>query len=469
MKSFEYKGLWWFPEKEEPPLIGTLSFDPENGGKLELTEPISDHSQPPSIRFSRNYDIIFGAAGGAQVTLRGCYLLSERRPVPDLRVFGFSVTSVHMNRQMANAEEQIHEESSLSYSQLSLSYTHLNEWLGPVGFVDDGGSYRSERFKPIEVELPETNDKLTFWLGSSRSESATELSMKNKARITIKRNDHSHFSNYRWYTEFSLSSLLTLATGEPNFPSNVVATTKDGVFRTDIFYKSEGYVGNPKPVYGRDMLFTAHELGDDFGVCISAWISKHYWLWFTTDLYMQMVYNPALRPTTKFLLLAQALESYHTNSSRIKSSREDVYLPSAEYKPIAKKVRNAIPESVDGLLLDNLQSRIGGANKYSLNSRLIAICELLSQYDSGAVAETVGDHAKFAIAVKELRNQLTHHPVKDYDRLAKMLQRGLRLTKSMEVLVRLCLLSELELSHQDTARLMSRLVTKSKPQLQPIW
>ncbi len=469
MQSFEHKGLWWFPEKQAPALMGTLSFDPENGGALELTEQITDHSQPPTITCSRNYDIIYGAAGGAQVTLTGCNLLSRQSPVPSIHVFGFSVSSVHFNHQIAKPEEQILEESSLCYSQLTLSYTHLDEWMGPVGFLEDDRCYRRERFEPIEVELPEQNDKLTFWFGNSSYRSATELSMKNRARISIERRDHSHFNNYKWYTIFSLSNLLTLAAGEPNFPFKVTANTKDGIFRTDIFYKSEGYIDNPKPVNGRDMLFTLDDLDAEFTACISAWISKHFWLWLTTDLYIQTVYHPTLRPTTKFLLLAQALESYHTNSSHINSSRKDVYLPSAKYKPIAKKVRNAIPDCVDEPLLGSLRSRIGGANKYTLRSRLVAICEHLSDYDSGAIAETVGDHENFAKALTSLRNRLTHHPVKDFDHYADMLELGLRLTKSMEVLVRLCLLSELDLPHQRVAKLMRRFVSKNKPQLQPIW
>ena len=462
--SFKHKGIWWLPDNEGPQFIGTLSFDPENGGKLELTHLITDHSQPPAFRFSRNYDIIFGVARGAQVTLVGPYLLKEAHALPDLRIYEFSISSIHFNRQVGSAEEMLFEESSLSYSHLTLSFTHLDEWIGPVGFVEEDGCYRRERFEPIVAELADTNDKLTFWYGNSRRDTAYELSMKNQARITIERRDHYHISNYQWYTDFSLAHLLTLATGEPNFPSKIVAITKDGNFSTNIFYKTDGYTESTKSVRHEDMLFNLSDLGNNLPGCISAWNRKYYPLWFTTDLYVQTVYNPTLRATTKFLLLAQALESYHTNSNH-----DDKYMQSSTFKRIAKTIRGTIPESVNEPLLGNLRSRINGANKYSLRSRLLAICELLSAYDSHAIAEVVGDHEKFAKAVKELRDQLTHHPVKGSKQYAELLQSGLKLTKSMEVLLRLCLLTELELPDEKTSELMRRFVNKSKARLEPVW
>ena len=257
--------------------------------------------------------------------------------------------------------------------------------------------------------------------------------------------------------------MLTLATGEPNFPFKIQAKTNDGNFATDIFYKTPGYVDNPKSIRQRDMLFSLDDLGDEIAVCLAAWMKKHSWLWLSTDLYIQTVYNPTLRPTTKFLLLAQALESYHSNSRH-----EDKYITSAEYKTVAKALKCAIPDFLEEPLLSNLTARITSANKYSLESRLIDICDILSDYSAGPIFDAVGDKVKFATAVKKARNQLTHHPVKEFDNFAELLQSGLKLTNSMEVLLRLCLLAELELSREKTAELMSRFVSKKKSYLEPI-
>ncbi len=464
MDSFEHKGVWWIPETDRGTFVGTLSFDPVNGGVLNLTEKIEDIGTPPAIPDFAEYPVMYGHVG-FPVTLLGCYVKS----IPGFGLSGYhdveiTVESIHLNHYLSNVEENVDEESSLSYSKLTLSYTHLNEWMGQVGFIEEQGSFRRKRFEPVEIEIADRNDKLTFWYGNTKKQSSSELKLKNQARITIERRDYCQFSNYQWYTHFSLANLLTVATGEPNFPFNIQAKTKDGNFRTDIFYKTPGYLDDPKLISQRDMLFTLDDLGDEFPVCLSAWMKKHYRLWLSTDLYIQTVYNPTLRPTTKFLLLAQALESYHSNSNH-----KDKYCSSAKFKRIARTVKCAIPEGVDEPLLSNLKARIGGANKFSLESRLIDICDILSDYSSGPIFDVVGDRVEFAKAVKKARNQLTHHPVKEFDNYAELLQSGLKLTNSMEVLLRLCLLAELELSREKTAELMSRFVSKKKNYLEPVW
>ena len=123
-------------------------------------------------------------------------------------------------------------------------------------------------------------------------------------------------------------------------------------------------------------------------------------------------------------------------------------------------------EDAEKTLLCNLKARIGGANKYSLETRLIDICDILSSYDTGAIAQVVGDKEKFAKAVKQARNQLTHHSANKY---VKTLSPGLPLTDSMEVLLRCCLLTELGLPQEKVRQLMWGLVNKRKSILKPVW
>ena len=194
---------------------------------------------------------------------------------------------------------------------------------------------------------------------------------------------------------------------------------------------------------------------------LSNWFAKASKMYAASYLYVETVDNESLGPDLRFLLLAQALESYHNNSDH-----NGKYLPSTKFKRIAKTVKYAIPEWVDDPLLSNLNARIGGANQYTLKSRLVDICDILSAYNAGAISEVVGDKEKFANAVKTARNQLTHHSANKY---VRTLSPGLPLTDSMEVLLRCCLLTELGLPREKVRELIGRIVNKRISYLEPVW
>jgi len=83
MDSFERKnGIWWLPEDPENKYCGTLSFDPINGGRLEIVKP-SNVLEPLFGRDPREkIDIIHGLVQESRVTLRGCYVIGGRFSMP---------------------------------------------------------------------------------------------------------------------------------------------------------------------------------------------------------------------------------------------------------------------------------------------------------------------------------------------------------------------------------------------------
>ena len=119
MESFEYKGLWWLPEHSDFTFVGTLTFDPVNGGMLELTEELIDLSRPAKIEDLTEYEFIYGNIGGAPVTLCSGYVRSIRGFITGCNTIEISVGSIHINHYFSNATELVAEEPSLTYSQLS--------------------------------------------------------------------------------------------------------------------------------------------------------------------------------------------------------------------------------------------------------------------------------------------------------------------------------------------------------------
>ncbi len=466
MEGKEQIGLWWLPGKRERPIEGRLTLETAQGGILKLTEWVESLATPSAIDHRKDYEFVFGYIGTNRVTLKDCHVKRFQTHGLGFYEIELQARTVFVNRPRGHGNEFEDEVSTLEFAHIVLSYTYLNEWMGHLGFDEQDGAVKRRPFQPISVEIQSPKADILFSYGTKQTCGLSEYKARTKARIRIQLHDKRHIDNYRWFTELSLKNFLTLATGLPNFPFDINAMTSDSKMDTDIFQRIQGYIEKSEPVSEDNMLFKLADIEESLGECLSNWFAKASSMYPASYLYAETVDNESLGPALRFLLLAQALESYHSNSTH-----KEKYMTSAKFKRIAKTVKCTIPESeftedAEKTLLCNLKARIGGANKYSLETRLVDICDILSSYATGAIAEVVGDKAKFAKAVKKARNQLTHH---SSNRYVRTLSPALPLTDSMEVLLRCCLLTELGLPRETVSKLIWRLVNKRKSYLKPVW
>ena len=437
MKSFEHTGIWWFPEDPDYRLTGTLSFNPTAGGILELIE----ESATSRINKLKEYDIIQGFADGKAVTLQGCYGKSISF-FTGINKVKFTIRYIYIGYYFYTIEDIIFE-------KLSLGYTHLNEWMGQIGFVEENGSVRSNSFKSVEVEIPFNKDKIIFWYLYSRKWSPSEFSMKNEARITIHPHENFRFTHYLWYIDFHLPSLLTVATGEPSYPLNITGKIPDGDIPIRIYYKIPGYEEEPRSILHQEMLFTFEDAIAGDSNCLINWLEKSDWLRVSADLYVQTIYNK-LDPKTEFLFLAQALEAYHRNSPY-----NGKYLAAKDYKPIKDELIKAIPDCVEGELRDNLVARINTGNAFSLRARLVSICDEISKHHKGVIGQLLDDKENFVKDVVRTRNYLTHYPKKSIEN-RKIALSGLKYIREMPLILRFCFLIELGLPSEKIKEQLGR-------------
>lgn len=466
MEGIEHIGLWWLPGRREHPIEGRLTIEPGKGGILNLTEWVESLAVPSAINHRKSYNLVFGLIGSKRATLKNCFV---RRLTPHSLGFyevELRARTVFINRPRTDSNEIEDEVSALEFAHLTFSYTYLNEWMGHLGFDDQNGCVKRREFQPLSVEIPTPKADILFSYGTQRTFGLSDYNARTKARIQIQLKDNRHIDNYRWFTELSLKNFLTLATGLPNYSFDINAMTSDSKMSTDIYQSLQGFAERSEPVSYDNMLFTLADIKDHISGCLTNWFAKAAKMYPASHLYVETVDNESLGPALRFLVLAQALESYHSNSKH-----KDKYMTSNKFKRIRQTIKCAIPESefiddAEKTLLCNLKTRINSANKYSLETRLIDICDILSSYATGAIAEVVGDKVKFAKAVKKARNQLTHHSANKY---VRTLSPALPLTDSMEVLLRCCLLTELGLPHEKVSEFIWRLVNKRKSYLKPVW
>lgn len=466
MEGTEHIGLWWLPGKRDYQIEGRLSIEPAKGGILKLTEWVESLATPSAFDHRKNYDLVFGFIGSNRVTLKNCYVKRFKPYGLGFYEIELGAKTVFVNRPRDYSSEVEQEVSTLEFAHLTFSYTYLDEWMGHLGFDEQDGAVKRRPFQPVHVEIPTPEAEILFSYGTKQTFGLSEYTARTKPRIRIQLHEKRHIDNYRWFTELSLKNFLTLATGLPNFPLDINAMTSDGQMYTDIYQRIQGFTERHEPVPEDNMLFLLSDIKDSLAECLSNWFAKASTLYPASHLYVETVDNKNLGPALRFLVLAQALESYHSNSEH-----NEKYMTSSKFKRIAKIVKSAIPESeftedAEKTLLSNLKARIRSANKYSLETRLIDICDILSTYNAGAISEVVGDKEKFASALKKARNQLTHH---NADRYVRTLEPGLPLTDSMDVLLRCCLLTELGLPREKVSKLIGRIVGKRKSRLMPVW
>ena len=143
IEEFEYKGIWWLPDKPEKQISGTLRFTPNEGGVLELMSSFKDIQVEPEI-------ILGVSSNGKNITLHKCFDTKTNFNFP-----GFLTSSFYANVIFIGAHFQKLED--IKFKSISIHYSHLDEWVNISGFnIKPPGE---EKELIIKYKLPEPNKK----------------------------------------------------------------------------------------------------------------------------------------------------------------------------------------------------------------------------------------------------------------------------------------------------------------------
>lgn len=431
-------GHWWIPtasgQENNGAVMGTLSYGPSSGGRLETAGYLTDDSVRAGSELV-SIEVILGDIGGQPVTLLHCAVIAKQVQVP-----GIDTTTILAGFVFVGCHFQSGDE--VEFTRVSLSYTHLNEWMRRKSFRTKG-TYEFEYvpFQKVETEFEDFrlefaydfNQNYKLELGSTR------VSMEEFARVSVV--PRKKMSWDRVYSLFAteFSSFLTLATGTPNFPLDIRGTVESSDKPVNIVCYMRDFDDNPNQVPSIYMMFTFKEVRDGLSTYLSKWIEKSGTLRSVVNLYLESVRNRTLDEHTRFLFLAQVLEAYH----RDRDPEGGLYKDAKEYEPIQQALLLALDNHDLGDSQKNkLISSIRHGNEYSLTKRIRELLdELIAEYDEIAdtLKEVYGKPKDFAYDVSHTRNYLTHRP-KDAPKYAL---KGLNHTMKMQLLVRLCLLRDL--------------------------
>lgn len=449
IEEFEYKGIWWLPDKPKEQISGTLRFTPNEGAILDL---IGSFKGITVLNKMLEPEIILGiSSDGKNITLHECFETNCHLSSPGLLTSSFYVNTAFVGAHFQKPED-------IKFKSLSVHYLYLDEWVNVSGFDihlfdEKEVVIRYKLPEPIQAAIDDYKILLVFsFTGPTLSIVQKEASIKQETYIKVEPSGEKSFGEYLNIMDH-IQNFLSLGITEPVYPLVVKGITEvnkeminDKAYNppVKIYYLSD-IPKAPKTLWPFDMLFTFKDISDRFEVFLRNWFEKADLLEPVYNLHFGTLYNPRMYLEQRFLSLIQAIESFH---QRIHGGE---YLSVKEYEPVYDALVRAIPDWVKDDFRESLKNKLKYGNEFSLRKRLKEIFDKYHEILNGFIE----NKNAFIEKVVDTRNYQTHHD-EDLKERAASGSDLYHLTQKQKLLLEICLLTELGFSSTEIKGLFSR-------------
>ena len=468
MESFEFPGVWWLPtDPDKTKFYGPLKFDPKNGGKLSLT---FDMDGAEHEGFGNHADlclpIVHGKMDGRKVTLTKCHKRYRSGENSDSARNAYTQTvSVWTDTVFLG----VHFKSLLDikFAWMSVSYTHLDNWLGIQRFPFNHDGQRTQGVEaPVDDVLKILFYRATYEeIGEKRPPYpqvlVAQIAADEKMPYESQANEEELATRaFHPYIDRYLRDFLNLVTGEPNYPFNISSVSPyDNKQLVKIFYRIPGYDPEARRRVEVSFTFAYEFIQPRFPFYLKNWVENSSALQLACDLFFKRYYLSNIDVETQFTFLVQAIEAYH------RRKYGDTYLDlmdyerltemlSAEIKKVVKTstIQSSAQGEVDPDNVNSLKQKLLNAvkygNDYSLRRRLKKIREDVLQDNLELVDDLLENHSVFIHRVTETRNFLAHR-LKERDQDVLKDSEYPDYVRKLRKLLRLCFLVEMGLQPED--------------------
>ncbi|MGI8518095.1 MAG: HEPN domain-containing protein [Acidimicrobiia bacterium] len=320
MTPFEYVGQWWLPESPEAGCYGTLRFDGTNSPELRLTGSLRPLARGFGGGESFTPDIILGfTENGKAVTLYQCHETHTGFSFPGTPTSTYIATFAIVGHHFPAKDK-------VRFEKFWIRYDRLVEWTQLTGFTHqldmDENSLRGITVDwhapaPYEVNVAGWQAKFTHWV-HREGDRLEHYNLEHQVRLEVQPPEpksiegfHSEFANH--YRNF-----VTLGLGKPVYTSHLEAVPVPDADNADPSVPTSSiyhYSSRKQKVVGKidefKMLFSLRAISADYADCLQHWYSRTELLRPVYNLYFGTLYSEPGYVETEFLILAQALESYH--------------------------------------------------------------------------------------------------------------------------------------------------------------
>jgi ApeA N-terminal domain 1 len=408
MTPISLQGLWWLPETPDDREVGTLSFDQAEGARLDVIGRLKPLVSGP-LSAGEESDVIFGfTTNGKPVTLLKAFVVNSRLGFPGIATETWHVHTIAIGAHFDSSDEVLFPRSWVRFDGIA-------QWLQHDPFVEtyDFESSTTELTvrKPARMDLGPIAGAAIYTgssLKSGRDGDENWLST-SEAMIAIDA-DEPKSLNWHFSSTGKLRALAELSYGRPlhltklvvELPGEPMSEGYPRYAEVDIHAQMIG--GDDKlPPVNRPPMLTAPALVEAAPNALADWFAQYETLSAALHLFSAVASDRRMFINVRFLLAAQAIETFHRESCPGKIVSDE------KHKVIVKALTSAIPPETTKEMRDKLESTFKYVNEPSLRQRLRSLIAFARDARDGAMPAY--DKA-FVSSIVETRNYETHHGVR---------------------------------------------------------
>lgn len=454
LEGFEYKGIWWLPEKEDAQFTGTLQYIPSKSAILELMDYPTDissilkteiqeggESAIIDVTFksiSRPQIILGRSSDGKEITLYDIYNIEPTISSSRILITKLYIRTVFVDAHFKKVEE-------IKFNSISVCFTHLDDWvnISVFEFPKRTNGEIVHKYKILNDIVAKVNEELKICIEfhvKEFMEFMKEVYLRQQVSIRIEPIMEKQFDYYRNIIE-DVERFLSFGISIPVYhiavygqteAAKMVIRDKDHkedkiIYHNVMIFDSFWRISNDiKRFWGNDMLFSYYDISQQFESILQKWFALTEVLEPIYDIYFGLLYTPMMHVEGRLLFLTQAIEAYH------RRKRNNLELPEEEHQKMLIDILNCIP----GQYKKWTEEQLKYSNERSFRSRLK---ELIDNFPE-ALGGTDIDYFVHKIVIT--RNYLTHYDEKLKEESAKG-EELFNLTLKIKALVEACLLMEL--------------------------
>ena len=463
-EPIETTGMFWLPERPETGLSGVLRISETSEITVEFAGVIGN---PPSV-FSRvgaratprsgdgdsDLERIVGTVEkGGRITLDGCFRQSSNMVLPS----GLFRSTFYVSLAFLGVEYGKKEQAS--FSEFSFSVDGLDAWLSisdigelefEEGAENTSGSIRFHKSDDILLTLS-SGDQLEFIFSLSFPNVAipvTEMAVKQTSGVRV-RSERPQSVEYFSSIAVRLCNFLSLALDEDVGIQSMTGyldqeTNDDKRWQHPVMVYGQfpPLIDRSPSIQWHRALFLYPDVADRIGDVVTKWFDSYDTFAPALDLYFASRTQTQAYLETKALWLAQALETLHRRSS------DETEMPVKDFRDRIDLVRKSCPADIQDWVREKLQY----ANRLSFKSRIERLVEPFASWFGSNCSE----REAFIRRILDTRNYLTHYDAETTKKRADRPDELFALSREMEALLQLHLLSLIGFDHSSIGSLVEQ-------------
>lgn len=398
-EEYSLSGKFWLPANVERKVPGTLTVCDGGNIQLEILEAFNERG----IAALDDHDLprICGLVEKeGYVTLENCFFTKS------VHSFGVPAKSaIHVGQLICGVAYEEGEEILLN--SFCFSVEGLDEWIGLSGI---SAQYQDLpemdiKFRPIkkvQYELPsEMRLEIDYSYNLPGPPYWRETTIKQKAYLVIKSESARPLSEFQGVVH-RITNLLsfaideTVAVDEATYTSDSIteelASGRTIPRQIKIIYPSISFLPTAPRISFHSMLFRLENV-KDFNATLKSWFEAYDVLWPSIGLYFNSRLQPNTYNESKFLALAQGVESLHRRTSK------ETQFSDGDFEALVETLIEDCPEPYKKWLAKTLTY----ANEIPLRKRLNKVLKPIQRHFGNAKSRS-----SLVSKIVDTRNYFAH-------------------------------------------------------------